>query len=92
MTPYENPNSHQERQFNRAQRCTRSSIERAIGQFKRRFYCVHRGLRVEPEKACIMIIGTCVILHNIAIIQNEEPFEEDELLDEDFECDEFLQD
>ena len=47
---------------------------------------MHRGLRVDPDKAC-MIIGTCAILHNIAIMRNEEPFEDDDI-DEDFECDE----
>ena len=84
MTPYENPVTPEQRRFNSAQKSTRSSIERAIGQFKRRFYCMHRGVRVSPEKACMMI-GTCAILHNIAIMRNEEPFDDD--LDEEFECD-----
>ena len=86
MTPYENPVTPEQRRFNRAQKSTRCSVERAIGQFKKRFYCMHRGLRVLPEKAC-MLIGTCAILYNIAILRNEEPFDDDDI-DEEFECDE----
>ena len=84
MTPYSNPMTTAQRRFNQSQKATRCSVERSFGQFKRRFYCCHLGFRVQPEKACLMI-GTCSILHNIAIMLNEEPFEED-LLDEDFQC------
>ena len=84
MTPYDNPVTPEQRRFNRAHKSTRCSVERSIGQLKKRFYCLHHGLRVSPERAS-MIIGACSILHNIAIIRNEEPFEDE--LDENFECD-----
>ena len=84
MTPYANPVTPAQRHFNRAQKTTRCSVERAFGQLKRRFFCLHGGLRVQPERACI-IIGACSILHNIAIIRNEEPFDDD--MEDEFDCD-----
>ena len=63
---------------------TRCSVERSIGQLKRRFNCLQSGFRLQPEKACIIIV-TCVILHNIAKILNEEYFDGDE--SENFQCD-----
>lgn len=84
ITPYTNPITPAQKRFNKAQKVTRCSVERSFGQFKRRFSCVQVGLRVQPEKACL-IIGACAILHNIAVLRNEEPFEDD-LLNEEFEC------
>ena len=84
ITPFENPATPQQRRFNRAQKTTRCSVERAFGVFKRRFHCLHSGLRVDPAKAC-KIIGACAVLHNIAILRNEQPFDDD-ILDEEFEC------
>jgi hypothetical protein len=84
MTPYENPNTRQQRRFNVTHKTTRCSVERSIGQLKRRFNCLQSGLRVQPEKACV-IIATCIILHNIAKILNEEDFDGD--ASEDFQCD-----
>ena len=85
LTPYDNPITRQQRRFNSSQKCARSSVERSFGQLKRRFPALKYGLRVQPEKACL-IIGTCFILHNIAIMLNEDPFEEeDDEDDEEFE-------
>ena len=84
MTPYDNPTTRQERRFNITHKTTRSSVERSIGQLKRRFHGLKSGLRVQPEKACLFITA-CVILHNIAKMLNEVDFDgEDE---EDYECD-----
>ena len=84
MTPYENPSTPQQRRFNVAHKTTRCSVERAIGELKRRFSCLKSGLRVQPEKACIYI-SACMILHHIAKILQEEDFEGDD--GEDIECD-----
>ena len=84
MVPYDNPLTRSQRRFNATLKTTRSSVERAIGQLKRRFNCLHQGLRVQPKKACTFITA-CIILHNIAKMLNEEDFDGD---DEDgFECD-----
>ena len=50
---------------------TRALIEQAIGILKRRFPCLHTELRVKPEK-CAKIIVSAVILHNIAVNNNDE--------------------
>ena len=84
MTPYENPTTRQQIRFNTTHKTCRSSVERSIRQLKRRFCCLKEGLRVQPEKACLIIVA-CVILHNIAKMLDEEDFEEDD--DVDFECD-----
>ena len=60
---------------------TRCSVERSIGQLKRRFNCLQSGFRLQPEKACIIAL----FLHNIAKILNEEYFDGDE--SENFQCD-----
>ena len=82
MTPYQNPGSPEEVRYNRAHTSTRSSIERTIGQMKRRFPCLHSGLRVDPSKACL-IISTCIVLHNIAKEIGDEDFESE---NENFDC------
>ena len=78
MTPYEHPRNRPQRRVNTTLKTCRSSVERAIGQLKRRFNCLQSGLRVQPDKACLYIVA-CVILHNIAKML-------DEVDDEDFAC------
>ncbi|CAB4011721.1 Hypothetical predicted protein, partial [Paramuricea clavata] len=70
MTPYNNPITVQQRRFNRAQKCTRSSIERAFGILKRRFHLLHSEIRMAPDRVCTLVAACCV-LHNIAIDYNE---------------------
>ena len=78
MTPYENPVNRNQTRFNTTLKTCRSSVDRSIGQLKRRFNCLQSGLRVQPDKACLIIVA-CVILHNIAKLLDEEDFEgEDE--------------
>ena len=84
MTPYDNPNDRKKRRYNTTLKACRSSVERSIGQLKRRFTCLKSGLRVQPDKACLIIVA-CVILHNIAKMLGEEDFEGDD--DIEFECD-----
>ena len=84
MVPYTDPVQRKHRRFNATLKTCRCSVERAIGQLKRRFNCLKDGLRVQPEKACLFITA-CVILHNIAKILSEEDFDGDD--EEDFEVD-----
>ena len=54
-----------------------------FGTWKRRFPILSVGIRCKLELAQ-MIIAACAVLHNIAVIQNEEIFEIDNNF-EDFE-------
>ena len=74
MTPYPRPSEPCHERFNRAHTRTRSCIERCFGWWKKRFNCLHSGIRMEPEKACTVIMA-CAVLHNIAI-DLREPMEE----------------
>lgn len=76
MTPYQDPVTVKERRFNRAQKVTRSSVERAFGILKRRFHLLHSEIRMSPERVCTLV-AACCILHNIAI-ENNEPMEDDD--------------
>lgn len=66
LTPINNPETEAERRYNFAHIKTRNAIERTFGVLKRRFPCLSLGLRVSIDKACAIIIATCV-LHNICI-------------------------
>ncbi|XP_064643610.1 putative nuclease HARBI1 [Lineus longissimus] len=66
MTPFLIPNTPGQRRYNQSHKKTRCLVERGIGQWKRRFHCLHGKLRHAPEKACA-IIAACAMLHNIAI-------------------------
>ena len=55
--------------FDRSHKHTRCMVERAIGQWKRRFHCLHAELRLSPPRACSVIAATAV-LHNIAKRRN----------------------
>ena len=65
MTPYNNPSNSKERQYNFAHSSTRSTVERCIGVAKQRWHCLRCGLRLEPSKACKVIV-VCFMLHNRA--------------------------
>ncbi|XP_021357845.1 putative nuclease HARBI1 [Mizuhopecten yessoensis] len=70
MTPYNNALSQQQQNFNNALCRTRVTIEQTYGILKRRFSCLHTGLRVSPNRAAQVIIA-CVVLHNIGIEQGD---------------------
>lgn len=59
-----------ERNYNRAHKSARSSVERVIGILKRRWSCLSTGLRFQVKKCCKIIVA-CVILHNYAMLRNE---------------------
>ncbi|WAQ98996.1 HARB1-like protein [Mya arenaria] len=43
---------------------TRSRVEKAIGQLKRRFGVLHTEITLSPEKACKVVMA-CAVLHNL---------------------------
>ena len=75
MTLYLNPTTVPQRRFNRAQKSTSSSTERAFAILKHIFHLLHSEIRMLPKRVCTLVAACCV-LHNIAINSNE-PMEYD---------------
>ncbi|XP_052791595.1 putative nuclease HARBI1 [Mya arenaria] len=69
LTPYLNPQPGSQTAYNRSHKITRAKVERGIGQLKRRFGVLHGEIRVQPEKACRIVL-TCAVLHNICKARN----------------------
>lgn len=65
MTPVTNPITRKQRSYNFAHSSTRSTVERSIGVAKNRWHCLRGGLRLQPAKACRVIL-VCLMLHNRA--------------------------
>ena len=72
--------------FNEAHKKTRSTIERANGIIKKRFYTLQTGLRVRSMERAAELIQCAAILHNICTLFNDDGA--DRLDDEDLEIDE----
>jgi len=70
MTPLLNPRNEAEVRCNDAQRRTRIVIERCFGILKRRFPCLHVGLRTRLGNSLVIIVAV-EALHNFAIMQRE---------------------
>ncbi|GLV46575.1 uncharacterized protein CBL_20880, partial [Carabus blaptoides fortunei] len=70
ITPLLNPQTPPEHLFNESQICTRNSVERSYGVWKRRFPVLSLGLRLKLVRIEAVIIATAV-LHNIACEMNE---------------------
>ena len=81
MTPILKPKNAGEVRYNTAHRRTRCVIERCFGLLKRRFPCMHLGLRTALKNTLVIIVATAV-LHNFALMQKEQDFDED-IEDED---------
>ncbi|XP_052788853.1 putative nuclease HARBI1 [Mya arenaria] len=63
LTPYLNPQGLAQEAYN-SHKTTRSRVEKAIGQLKRRFGVLHTEITLSPEKACKVVIA-CAALHNL---------------------------
>ena len=50
MTPYLNPTTPKQEDYNKAHVHTRVAIEQAFGWWKRRFHVLHSEVRMKPEK------------------------------------------
>ena len=76
MTPILKPKNAEEVRYNTAHRRTRCVIERCFGLLKRRFSCLHLGLRIALTNTLVIIVATAV-LHNFALMHREQDFDED---------------
>jgi hypothetical protein len=65
ITPFRQPNTHQERNFNKIFTKERVIIERCFGQLKRRFPILHYKVRLDLVKIPSTIVA-CFVFHNIA--------------------------
>lgn len=65
MTPFRQPNSPQQRNFNNVFTKERVIIERCFGQLKRRFPILHYKVRLRLDKVASAIIA-CFVFHNVA--------------------------
>ncbi|KAK7873799.1 hypothetical protein R5R35_005784 [Gryllus longicercus] len=82
FTPVLRPRSRKEVRYNAMHVRTRNSVERCFGVLKSRFRCLQTGFRNSLENIKLYIVALA-ILHNIAIIFNEEEFPvEEEVVEE----------
>ena len=63
MTPVQRPTTRPQRRCNFAHSSTRTTVQRSIGVAKQRWHCLRCGLRLQPQKACKVIL-VCFMLHN----------------------------
>ena len=84
LTPFLNPVNAAQMRYNKSHAKTRSVIERSFGLWKRRFPCLHLGLRTHIQNSLTITAATAV-LNNIAIEKQEhyDIFEEVTNLDSD---------
>ena len=86
LVPFDAPHGRPQERYNRAHKSTRTTVERTIGRWKKRFRVLHNEMRLTPEKACRAIMA-CAVLHNIAIAYNEPDVDEEDVIEEDGEAD-----
>ena len=65
ITPVQRPTTRPQRRYNFAHSYTRTPLQRSIGMTKQRWHCRRCGLRLQPQKACNVIM-VCCMLHNCA--------------------------
>ena len=87
MTPILNPRNDAEVRYNDAQRRTRIVTERCFVILKRRFPCLHIGLRTRLENSPVIIVAVAA-LQNFAIMQREGEMTDVDLDDNDDEPEE----
>ena len=87
LTPYSQPQSQSEEQFNYPHKSTRCIIECTFGYLKRRFHVLHSEIRMSPERACTIIVA-CFVLHNIAVKFREPESDDINITVEDFDVQE----
>ena len=79
LTPYRQPASNAQENYNYSRKKTRVLIEQTFGRWKRRFHCLHGEIRMTPDKVCTIILA-CAVLHNMAIVW-KQPMLEDSTID-----------
>ncbi|XP_038066805.1 putative nuclease HARBI1 [Patiria miniata] len=63
MTPILAPTTNAERHYNRSHRKARVTVGQTFGQLKRNIPCLSLGMRVSPQRACIIIRACCVLFN-----------------------------
>ena len=76
LTPILKPKNAGEVGYNTAHRRTRCIMERCFALLKRRFPCLHLGLRTALANTLVIIVAIAV-LHNFALRHREQDFDED---------------
>ena len=71
ITPILKPKNAGEVRYNTAHRRTRCVIDRCSRLLKRRFPCLHLGLRIASANTLVIIVATAV-LHNFALMHREQ--------------------
>ena len=79
LTPYRQPVSKDQENYNSGHKRTRVLIKQTFGRWKRRFNCLHGEIRMSPDSVCTIIVA-CAVLHNMAI-DLKQPILEDTILD-----------
>ncbi|XP_056263474.1 putative nuclease HARBI1 [Pseudoliparis swirei] len=72
LTPFNNPQSAEERNYNTRHSQARAVVERSIGLLKGRWRCLDATggkLCYKPDKVC-QIVRACAVLHNLALLKN----------------------
>lgn len=70
LTPFRNPTTPNEENFNRCHKRTRVAVERSFGQLKQRFGCLQTVLKIKLERVPKTALA-CFILHNVAKERND---------------------
>lgn len=78
LTPVLRPEADAEVRYNTAHKKTRVIVEQLFGVWKRRFPCLHYGLRTKLSTS-VAIVCTTAVLHNVCIQHNLGEVVEDHL-------------
>ena len=65
MTPVQRPTTRPQTRYNFAHSSTRTTVQRSISVAKQRWPCLRYGLRLQPQKACKVIL-VCFMPHDCA--------------------------
>lgn len=77
FTPINDPVTDEEISYNTIHNRTRGIVERTFGVWKRRFPCLSKGLSTKLVTSTTIVVA-CAVLHNLALICNDNMEEEDE--------------
>ena len=84
MTPYPQPCTRSEEQFNSAHKTTCCITEHSFRLRKRRFHLLHSEIRMAPDRVCTIIVA-CIVLHNMAIHLREPKVDNGLIGDEEYD-------
>ncbi|XP_041367864.1 putative nuclease HARBI1 [Gigantopelta aegis] len=73
MTPFTDPQTPAERRYNFCHKRGRSSIERMFGVWKRRFPCLHFGIRMKLQRTLVVISAAAVLYQLLKLWNVPEP-------------------